>query len=348
MRVAILSMYDFSEVRGGTELFVRYLQRVFRDSVNITYSKSRSEFLRTDLNRLSLEPLKRGIAISRKFAKMHREEDFDLVLCNDVTGLGLKLLEPSVPAIQVFHYTYKGFSAGTMLDKPGFFVSHRFLPLLERLTANGKRVVTVSHKARRELESLYGMEAQVIENGIDFEEFSPMPKDEARARLGLKEGGPVGLFVGRADHTKGFDVVQALARTRQDIRILCVTSSAPQDKDLMLARNVPNEMMPVYYSAADFLIFPSRYESAGYAVIEALACNLPVVANRTGLLEDMPEEDVGQLVDAVSVEAFSKGIDALLHQGPMNTRARAQERFSLERFARDYTCLAESVVAEWR
>jgi len=54
--------------------------------------------------------------------------------------------------------------------------------------------------------------------------------------------------------------------------------------------------MPLYYSAADFLLFPSRYESLSYSSIEALACDLPVVASRTGVFEDLNEEDVGILI----------------------------------------------------
>ena len=40
MKVALLSMYSFNEVRGGTELFTEHLREAFQDVEVITYSSS--------------------------------------------------------------------------------------------------------------------------------------------------------------------------------------------------------------------------------------------------------------------------------------------------------------------
>jgi glycosyltransferase involved in cell wall biosynthesis len=261
-----------------------------------------------------------------------------------VAGVGLKLLVPQVPAMQIFHYTYRGFSQGALKGLPGYLPSRYLHPYIEKLTANGKKVVAVSHKTRRELERYYGRTAKVIENAVSLDVFRPLPKEECREKLGIDWDGPIGIFVGRADNTKGFDVVRRIAKTRQDIRVLCVTGSDIHDQDMILARTVANEDMPTYYSAADFLLFPSRYESASYSTIEALACDIPVVAHRTGLFEDISEENVGRILDRVDADLFSKAIDDVLKMGRLHTRRCAERRFSMERFVSEYRDLAEEMV----
>jgi len=344
LRVAILSLYDFEEVKGGTEIFVQHLSSAFADSESITFSSSRNEVPGPNLTKFNIEYARMGLAISKHFARLHRREPYDLVICNDVAGVGLKLFTPGVPTIQVFHYTYRGFAEGALRGLPAFAPSRYILPWFEDFSANGKRVVAVSHKTRRELERLYGRSAKVIENAVPMDKFKPLSRSECRERLGIRWTGPIGIFVGRADRTKGFDVVQTLAKKRKDLRILCVTGSEIKDENLIIAKKVPNADMPIYYSAADFLLFPSRYESASYTTIEAMACDLPIVAHRTGLFEDIEEEKVGRILDDVSAESFSNAIDSLLNGGRVETRNLAIRRFSMERFLNDYKMLAREMV----
>jgi glycosyltransferase involved in cell wall biosynthesis len=285
-----------------------------------------------------------GVAISKHFAKLHRSHPYDLVISNEIAGVGLKLLAPEVPAIQVFHFTYRGFAEGAMHGSAGYYGSRAVHPIFERIAANGKRVVAVSHKTRRELEAYYGLAAKVIENAVSMEDFRPLSRSECRARLGIKWDGPIGIFVGRTDATKGFDVVKGLAKRRKDIRILCVTGSDLKDENMIVANQVPNVEMPFYYSAADFLLFPSRYESASYTTIEAMACDLPIVAYRTGLFEDIDEREVGCIINKVDEDGFSKGIDFVLRQSKISTRKLAEKRFSMDRFASDYRALALETV----
>ncbi len=102
-----------------------------------------------------------------------------------------------------------------------------------------------------------------------------------------------------ANRTKGFDIVQDVARSRDDLKIMVVTPTNVSDDRLMIYRNIPNEKMPLHYSAADFFFFPSRYESVGYTALEAMSCDLPVVASRTGSLRghgcDLHRQDSSHL-----------------------------------------------------
>lgn len=345
MKVALLSFYSFDEVRGGTELFTEHLRNAFPDLTAITYSEARKGAALPNLERLNLEQPRMGLAIGRRFLELAKREDFDLVISNSIAGWYLSLHRPDVPMMNVYHYTTVGLAEQTLRHTPGYLPSRYLTPMFEGLAARGKACVAVSHKVKRELDAHYGIDATVIENGVPLDRFAPLNKHAAREILDLPPDKPIGLFVGRADRTKGFDIVEQVARARPELTVVCVTTSRAESPVLVMRPGVPNERMPLYYSAADFLLFPSRYESFGYAALEAMACDLPAVASRTGVYEDLAEDGIGRIVDGFAAEDYVNAVDEVLDAPIMHPRKVAVERFSMERFARQYWEVAEELVA---
>jgi glycosyltransferase involved in cell wall biosynthesis len=82
------------------------------------------------------------------------------------------------------------------------------------------------------------------------------------------------------------------------------------------------------------LVLPSRAESFGVVLVEALSCGIPVVATRCGGPEDIVTEDVGLLVPPEDPAALAAGIAQVLDRrrnyNPTKLRAYALERFGLE------------------
>jgi len=344
MRVAILTFYSFEEVPGGTEIFVRYLKRAFPESDLITYSTGKKRAMEMNLGKINLEEAKMGFVTGRKFHEVNRKGRYDVLLSNSTAGWFVSLLRPGIPMINVHHFTFAGMADKVLRGTPGYSASRYFVPLFERISAFGKVNVAVSYKTQRELKEYYGQESRVIENGVPLDVFKPVPRDEAREMLGLKWDGPMGIFVGRADHTKGFDIVQRISRMKPNTKILCITPTKVSDDTLIVRRNVSNEDMPLYYSASDFFIFPSRYESASYSSLEAMACNLPVVVSRTGIFEDIDEARIGRIVKTFKPEDYSEAVDHILEGNNFEPRKLVAERFSLDKFLDGYRRLAEELV----
>ncbi|NLK25660.1 MAG: glycosyltransferase family 4 protein [Euryarchaeota archaeon] len=347
VKIALLSMYRFEEVRGGTEIFIEHLRKAFPDLQVITYSSvERKRDL--DLSRLSLEEAKKGFAISRRFLELHREEPFDLVIANSTAGWYLSMARPDIPMVNIYHFTLRGLASEVLRGTPGYFPSRYLASLFEKVTSLGKINVAVSPKVAREMWDLYRIRSRVIENGVPLDLFRPTPMEEAREAIGLRWNGPVALFVGRADHTKGVDILMKVARQRPDIRFLCVTSSPFENDCLEVRRNVPYQRMPLYYSAADLLLFPSRYESVGYTALEAMACDLPVVASRTGVFEDMTEGGIGRIVSSWDADDYLVAIDQVLGGPPLHPRSAVSARYSMERFVEDYRAMVKEAVTSYR
>lgn len=75
---------------------------------------------------------------------------------------------------------------------------------------------------------------------------------------------------------------------------------------------VPHANIPDLLRQYSFLVLPSSSETFGVALIEALACGIPVVATRCGGPEDIVDVHNGILVDADSEKSLTAGILTML------------------------------------
>ena len=79
-------------------------------------------------------------------------------------------------------------------------------------------------------------------------------------------------------------------------------------------------------AAADVFVLPSKYETFGVVVIEALAMGLQVVATRCGGPEDIIEEGDGLLVPVDDTAALTTAMTQLGSPGTMENRAALREK----------------------
>jgi teichuronic acid biosynthesis glycosyltransferase TuaC len=108
----------------------------------------------------------------------------------------------------------------------------------------------------------------VLPVGIDLGRFRPIPRAEARARLGLDPAGPYVLFP--------HDPSRPLKRHDRAVE-------AAGDARLLTLGGVPPDEVPYWVNAANAVVVPSAKEAFGLSVIEALACDVPVLATPVGI-----------------------------------------------------------------
>jgi glycosyltransferase involved in cell wall biosynthesis len=167
----------------------------------------------------------------------------------------------------------------------------------------------------------------VLPCGVDLERFRPMPRAEARAALGLAPGGPYLLFP--ADPTrpeKRYDRAHATAA----------------DTQLLTLGNVDPAQVPFYVNAADAVLVPSERESFGLAVLEALACDVPVFSTPVGVAPEVLRDLPGTLCAPFNEEAWRASLETVLASDDPRVHGRARaEAYSSDR-------MAANVVAAWR
>ena len=108
----------------------------------------------------------------------------------------------------------------------------------------------------------------------------------------------------------------------------------------------PQDVLPLYYAAADATVLPSRYESFGMVALEAMACGSPVIASRVGGLTTTVRDGVtGFLVREGNVAALADRIDRLLGDPDLAWRlGREGVRWAARH---RWPCVAEAVCREY-
>ncbi|HEU5315046.1 MAG TPA: glycosyltransferase, partial [Chloroflexota bacterium] len=155
----------------------------------------------------------------------------------------------------------------------------------------------------------------VIPCGVDLEAFSPVPRDAARARLGLPADKRLVLWAGEYWRPeKRFELVkEAIARAQLVL----------PDAELVLLAGKPHADVPLYMSACDALILASAAEGSPMVVKEAMACNLPVVSVPVGDVADVIAGTPGCVLAEPNPDALAAGVVDVL-RSPRRTDGRTR------------------------
>lgn len=191
----------------------------------------------------------------RELRRTHDAGDYDVLHAH----FGLTL----VPAVTLRGAPLVVTMHGTDLRHPrSGRVTRALLPLTE-LPA------TVSSSLAAEVSGA-GTERRVavLPCGVDLKRFFPVPRTEARRRLGLDPHEPCLLFP--ADPLRPGKRHDLAIDAADGVRLLSLGGVEPDD-------------VPLWINAANAVVLPSEAEGFGLAVLEALACDVPVLATPVGI-----------------------------------------------------------------
>jgi glycosyltransferase involved in cell wall biosynthesis len=88
-----------------------------------------------------------------------------------------------------------------------------------------------------------------------------------------------------------------------------LSKSQGVEKNIVFLGKIPHDKLPGYYASCDLFLQPSLYEPFGITVIEALACNKPVIASDTGGLPELIKNGVnGYIAKANSSKSLVEKI----------------------------------------
>jgi glycosyltransferase involved in cell wall biosynthesis len=242
-----------------------------------------------------------------------RRETFDLVHAQFGSS-GLLAIPGRLPLV----VTFRGSDLqGVISDTTGRYTRvGRFFQHCNRYVARqADAVVVVSEHMKRFLPD--GVSATVIPSGLDLELFRPVPKEEARRRLGLVQERRLIVFAGRPSQAR-----KRYALARRAVEML--NKSYPAE--LHVVWGVPHREVPLHMSAGDVLLFTSMQEGSPNVVKEALACNLPVVSVPVG---DVPEQLRGvrncEVCEDERPEALAAALERVLRRGERSNGREAMQ-----------------------
>lgn len=234
----------------------------------------------------------------------------------------------------------------------GFSGFHRYILTAEKAMFEHpalRAVICNSQMVADEIVHFYGVDRcklHVIYNGVDTTVFHPGLADEFRAstrrEFGIPETSPLLLYVGSGFERKGVPQLLAAfaAQPGQTAHLVIVgadrklkaTRREVERRGLAGRVHVLGALKDVrpWYGAADGFVLPTLYDPCPNAVLEAMACGLPVVTSTScGAREWVVDGQNGWVVDALDAKGLAARLGDLAALAG-NAEARSAARRAVE------------------
>lgn len=231
-----------------------------------------------------------------------------------------------------------------------------FRALIPGSARRADHIITVSEFSKKDIVSRYHVDpgkVTVVEQD-PRDEFRLMNGDECREIILRKYGiaPPFVLYVGRVNVRKNLvRLVEAFSRLyrkgarhklvivgKQDWMAEQVVERVKElslEQAVIFTGYVDWDDVPVFYNAAELLVFPSICEGFGLPVMEAMACGVPVVTSYGSSLEEVAG-GAAVLVDPYSVESIADAMESVVSHPDLalSLRQKGLERAADYRSAR--------------
>lgn len=194
-------------------------------------------------------------------------------------------------------------------------------PIIKKVLKKSDVVFAVSNALKQEIlaTGVNGIESKtrLYWNSVDINKFSSKNKN-----LLPNNGKPIVLFVGNIIKRKNVNLIleaKKLATTDYEV---VVVGDGPLKKDLenkvkdenindvrfLGSRDDVENIIP----GCDVLVLPSFSESFGLVLIEALACEKPVIGSNVGGITEIITDDVGLLINPNDASTLARAIDNVI------------------------------------
>ena len=214
---------------------------------------------------------------------------------------------------------------------------HSFLNMQKKVVRQLHNIVTVSDCSRQDIAADFGIQPagiSIVHNGIDTDEFRPMPEVQRRSRLLMATASADAPLKGLRYLLKAY---ARLLQDYPDLELLLVSKPQPGGKTERLVKSlgivdrvkfvsgISTAEMVHYYAEATLAVVPSIYEGFGLPAGEAMACGVPVVSTDGGALPEVVG-NAGVIVPAKSAEELVAAIAELLDNPDRRAELGAQGR----------------------
>ena len=229
--------------------------------------------------------------------------------------------------------------------------NHSYLPITRFGIRQSDGVTAVSQylKAATQREFCCDCDVQVIPNFIDGERFQRRFSESLYARF-APSGERILVHLSNFRAVKRVeDVVRVFERVQKEVPAVLLLLGDGVERsnvefrvlELGLAEKVffmGKVSEPAsYLSISDLMVLPSELESFGLAALEAMACEVPVIATRVGGVPELiTEAETGYMAPVGAVEEMAaKAVELLSDESRLRQFGRTARSRSLERYSRD-------------
>ena len=274
------------------------------------------------------EPKTFGNRVNR-YLKLN--DHYDLIIDNQSLSYGMIDIQKRFPFIEIIHhpitfdYKYELASSRKIKYRISRHRWYSFLKMQKKVAPCIKRIIAPSKSSKKGIVDEFNCNKAnitVINNGLDTNEFSPVNEVKRNEfRLITTASADVPL--------KGLDFsLKALKKLKKDfpdihlIVIGLIKKGGHTEKlirklglenDVTFKSNLTKNEIKDCYSKSSIAIVSSLYEGFGYPVIEAMSCEIPLIATNVSSIPELTSE-FAKLVDPKNEEMIYQSVKDILSE----------------------------------
>ena len=256
--------------------------------------------------------------------------DYDVIIDNQSLSYGLLNIQKRFPLIEIIHhpitkdYKFELQSSRSFMYRLSRHRWYSFLKMQKKVAPQLKKIVTPSFNSLKDIASDFSVKKEninVINNGLDIDIFIPYNE--------IKRNPTKLITTASADVAlKGLEYsLKSLASLTDDFPEISLTVIGKLKKDVLTSRlidelgikdkvsfktDLTKEEIAKEYASSSIAIVSSLYEGFGYPVIEAMSCEVPLIATNVSSIPELVG-DYAKLIPAKNANELSNAIRNILH-----------------------------------
>ena len=261
---------------------------------------------------------------------LNSNKDYDIIIDNQSISYGMIEIQKRFPLVEIIHhpitfdFKFELASTKKIKYKISRYLWYSFLKMQKKVAPKLKTIVTPSKSSKNGIVAEFNCKSSnitVINNGLDYEEFAPISNIERnKNRLITTASADVAL--------KGLDfslkALKLLKKNNPKIHLIII--GAPKknghteklikklniEDNVIFKKNISKEKIRELYSTSSIAIVSSLYEGFGYPVIEAMSCEVPLIATNISSIPELVRS-YGILIDPKDEKKLSFNIEKVLN-----------------------------------